>query len=274
MTDANADIKDCGASRTVADDDAETNAPVQTGPPTAAVAETNAAVRSGALAAAVDSNGAKAAAVATDVSGATDRATDAKNAPPPWLAAHRWKPGQSGNPSGRPREAGSLAAALRRVGLRPAGTRAELTKIARQLGMNPDEARNIDVIAGLVYDGIIQLLIRTIKGQSGAGDKLVGLLQILLKALDGDERRITIAGPGELHSALASVSAVLGFRASMNVPSPMGASLPRIPPHSADHTTDDDLADAEPATDADITSDQDVSTDPDFDVCDDGSDYD
>lgn len=166
-------------------------------------------------------------------------ADGAKNpGPPPWLAAHRWKPGQSGNPSGRPREAGSLSAALRRVGIKPASTRAELTKIANQLGLDPEEACNIDVVAGLVYDGIIQLLIRTIKGQTGAGDKLVGLLQILLKALDGDERRITIAGPGELQSALASVSAVLGFRASLNMHSPLGAPQPPIALPVADDAVD------------------------------------
>ncbi len=110
----------------------------------------------------------------------------------PWLTQYRWKPGESGNPSGRPRESGSLAAALRRVGVKPAKTRAELTKIAEQLGMDPDEARNIDVVAGLVYEGITQLLVRTVKGDARSGDKLVGLLQLLFKALDGDERKITL----------------------------------------------------------------------------------
>lgn len=131
----------------------------------------------------------------------------------PWLAPHRWQPGQSGNPSGRPRESGSLAAALRRVGIKPAKTRAELVKIASQLGMDPDETQNIDVVAGLIYDGIVQLLVRTIKGGSNnAGDKLVGLLQLLSKSLDGDEKRITLSGPGDVQAALASVSAVLGFK--------------------------------------------------------------
>ena len=136
----------------------------------------------------------------------------------PWLAPYRWKPGVSGNPSGRPRETGSLAAALRRVGVKPAKTRAELTKLAQQLGMDPEEACSIDVVAALVYDGITQLLIRTIKGNTRAGDKLVGLLQLLFKALDGDERRITLSGPGELEAALTSVSAVLGFKAAVNPP--------------------------------------------------------
>ncbi len=144
---------------------------------------------------------------------AAEEATSGGRAP--WLAPHRWKPGESGNPSGRPRESGSLAAALRRVGVRPAKTRAELTKLAVQLGMDPDEAQNIDVIAGLIYDGITQLLIRTVKGNTRAGDKLVGLLQLLFKALDGDERRITLSGPGEMEAALTSVSAVLGFKAGV-----------------------------------------------------------
>ena len=145
----------------------------------------------------------------------------------PWLTAHRWKPGQSGNPSGRPRESGSLAAALRRVGVKPAKTRAELTKLAQQLGMDPDETQNIDVVAGLIYDGITQLLIRTVKGSTGAGDKLVGLLQLLFKALDGDERRITLTGPGELEAALSSVSAALGFKGAIGVVG--GASAPPHP---------------------------------------------
>ncbi len=84
--------------------------------------------------------------------------------------------------------------------------------------MDPDEARNIDVVAGLIYDGITQLLIRTVKGNTRAGDKLVGLLQLLFKALDGDERRITLSGPGELEAALTSVSSVLGFKAAILAP--------------------------------------------------------
>ncbi len=142
----------------------------------------------------------------------------------PWLAPHRWQPGQSGNPTGRPRESGSLSAALRRVGIKPAKTRGELVKIAQQLGMDPDETQNIDVIAGLMYDGITQLLIRTVKGSTTAGDKLVGLLQLLHKALDGDEKRITLSGPGDVQAALASVSAVLGFKASAPIPAPISVS--------------------------------------------------
>jgi len=144
----------------------------------------------------------------------------------PWLAPYRWKQGESGNPTGRPRESGSLAAALRRVGVKPAKTRAELSKLAQQLGMDPDEAQNIDVVAGLIYDGITQLLVRTVKGSTGAGDKLVGLLQLLFKALDGDERRITLNGPGELQTALTSVSAVLGFKPGVYAQSPTNGPSP------------------------------------------------
>jgi len=155
---------------------------------------------------------------------AVDAVTNGERAP--WLAPHRWQPGQSGNPSGRPRESGSLAAALRRVGVKPAKTRVELTKLAVQLGMDPEEAQNIDVVAGLIYDGITQLLIRTVKGNTAAGDKLVGLLQLLSKSLDGDERRITLSGPGELEAALTSVSAVLGFKAGGYAPAPTNDAAP------------------------------------------------
>ena len=160
----------------------------------------------------------------------TEGAISAERAP--WLAQYQWKPGQSGNPTGRPRDSGSLAAALRRVGVKPAKSRAELAKIARQLGMDLDEVRNIDVVAGLIYEGITQLLIRTVKGSTTAGDKLVGLLQLLFKALDGDERRITLSGPGDLEAALTSVSAVLGFRAGVY-------ALPRA--GDDDAPSDDDL---------------------------------
>jgi hypothetical protein len=126
-----------------------------------------------------------------------------------------------------------LAVALRRVGVKPAKSRAELVKIAERLGMDPEEARNIDVVAGLIYDSITQLLIRTVKGQTGAGDKLVGLLQLLFKALDGDERRITLNGPGDIQAALTSVSAVLGFKASL-APPQADAALPE--PDEADES--------------------------------------
>ena len=153
--------------------------------------------------------------------------TDGERAP--WLAPHRWRPGQSGNPSGRPRETGSLAAALRRVGVKPAKTRADINKIAQQLGMDPDETQNVDVIAGLIFVGITQLLIRTVKGSTGAGDKLVGLLQLLFKAVDGDERRITLNGPGDLEAALTSVSAALGFRGMGTLPTAPPSALPDDP---------------------------------------------
>jgi len=79
----------------------------------------------------------------------------------------------------------------------------------------------------MVYDGITQLLIRTVKGSAVAGDKLVGLLQLLFKAFDGDGKRITFHGPGDLQTALTSVSAALGFQAA--VPSPPEKS-PSTPP--------------------------------------------
>ena len=82
------------------------------------------------------------------------------------------------------------------------------------------------MVAGLIYDGITQLLIRTVKGNTRAGDKLVGLLQLLFKALDGDERRITLGGPGELEAALTSVSAVLGFKPGVCAPPQVDDAAP------------------------------------------------
>lgn len=145
------------------------------------------------------------------VAGQPDAPPQRRNAP--WLASYRWKAGQSGNPSGRPRESGSLAAALRRVGLKSVQSRATVTRLAEQLGLDPKQTANIDVIAGLIYDAIMQLLVRTVRGQGGAGDRLVGMLQVLARSLDGDRSEITLNAPLELDAALANVSAALGLRA-------------------------------------------------------------
>lgn len=130
----------------------------------------------------------------------------------PWLTPYRWKRGRSGNPRGRPKESGSLAAALRRAGVRPANSRAELIELAQQLGMDPEECRHIDVLAGLILECITQLLIRTIKGNHRAGDKLVGLLQVLSRSLEGDD---PLAGgeydPDAARRAVENVSRMLGL---------------------------------------------------------------
>lgn len=42
----------------------------------------------------------------------------------------------------------------------PYRSRGELIKLAEQFGMDTDETQNIDVVAGLIYEGITQLLIR------------------------------------------------------------------------------------------------------------------
>lgn len=47
----------------------------------------------------------------SDSSAAADEQNDQHA---PWLTPHRWKPGQSGNPSGRPKESGSMGGALYR----------------------------------------------------------------------------------------------------------------------------------------------------------------
>ncbi len=106
---------------------------------------------------------------------------------------HRWAPGESGNNKGRPKGA-SFAGALARHALAPVFDREEMAKIAQTIGLDPEEARSIDVVAGLFYVVLCRALLRA----SGAGgrtdDRLAGMLQVLLKALDPSELRVS--GPG------------------------------------------------------------------------------
>ncbi len=61
-----------------------------------------------------------------------------------------WKPGQSGNPSGRPKGA-SFATALAKQAATPVADREEMAKIARSIGLDPEQAQNIDVVAVFIY---------------------------------------------------------------------------------------------------------------------------
>ena len=72
---------------------------------------------------------------------------------------HRWAPGQSGNPSGRAKGA-SFATALAKQSAAPVSDREEMTKIARTIGLDPDKARNIDVVAALFYAALSRSLLR------------------------------------------------------------------------------------------------------------------
>ncbi|MFO0836941.1 MAG: hypothetical protein U1D55_00320 [Phycisphaerae bacterium] len=105
---------------------------------------------------------------------------------------HGFLVGRSGNPGGRPRGA-SFAAALARHAVTPVGDREEMVKIARTIGLDPAEARNIDVVAALFYVVVSRALLRAASGSGRADDRLVGMLQVLLKALDPTEVGATTA---------------------------------------------------------------------------------
>ena len=63
---------------------------------------------------------------------------------------YRFSLGQTGNPKGRPKGA-SFSAALSRQALKPFADREEMAKIAKSIGLDPEQAQNIDVVAALFY---------------------------------------------------------------------------------------------------------------------------
>jgi hypothetical protein len=125
---------------------------------------------------------------------------------------HAWKPGKSGNPGGRPKGA-SFAAALARQAVAPVADREEMARIAQTIGLDPAEARNIDVVAALFYVVVARQLVRASTGNGRTDERLVGMLQVLLRALDPTELRL--AGPGggpiPIASVVANVEAALGM---------------------------------------------------------------
>ncbi len=72
---------------------------------------------------------------------------------------YRFSVGQTGNPCGRPKGA-SFSAALGRQALAPVADREEMTKIARTIGLDPEQAQNIDVVAALFYAALSRSLLR------------------------------------------------------------------------------------------------------------------
>ena len=126
---------------------------------------------------------------------------------------HRWVPGESGNNQGRPKGA-SFAGALARHALTPVSDREEMAKIAQTIGLDPEEARNIDVVAGLFYVVLCRALLRASSAGGRTDDRLVGMLQVLLKALDPSELRVSGPGGGPIPIAavIADVQNALGMR--------------------------------------------------------------
>ncbi len=64
--------------------------------------------------------------------------------------SHRFAPGRSGNPGGRPKGA-SFSAALARQAVAPLADREEMARIERTIGLDPEQVRNIDVVASLLH---------------------------------------------------------------------------------------------------------------------------
>ncbi|MFO0840691.1 MAG: hypothetical protein U1D55_19455 [Phycisphaerae bacterium] len=63
------------------------------------------------------------------------------------------------------------------------------------------------MIAGLIYDAIMQLLVRTVRGQGARATDWSGCCRCWARSLDGDRSEITLNAPLELDAALANVSA-------------------------------------------------------------------
>ena len=72
-----------------------------------------------------------------------------------------WGPGRSGNPSGRPKAA-SFEAALATRAATPVADREEMSKIAKSIGLDPERAQNIDVVAALFYAALSRSLLRAV----------------------------------------------------------------------------------------------------------------
>lgn len=124
-----------------------------------------------------------------------------------------FKPGHSGNPNGRPKGA-SFSQALARQALSPVHGREEMARIATMIGLDPKQARNIDVLAALFYTTLCRVLVRVASGNNRVNDKVVGMLQVLLKALDPVELRVSgpDGGPIPIAAVVANVQTALGMR--------------------------------------------------------------
>lgn len=104
-----------------------------------------------------------------------------------------------------------------------------MAKIAQTIGLDPAEARSIDVVASLFYTVLCRQLLRAANSNGRADDRLVGMLQVLLKALDPAELRITGAegGPVQIAAVVANVQTALGMRPAdaLTAPAPANASI-------------------------------------------------
>ncbi len=92
------------------------------------------------------------------------------------------------------------------------------SRIARKWPRSPARSASIpsriDVVAALFYAALSRSLLRAATGNGRADDKLVGMLQVLLKALDPSELRISgpDGGPIPIAAVVANVQSALGMR--------------------------------------------------------------
>ncbi len=100
--------------------------------------------------------------------------------------------------------------------MKPVSDREEMAKIAKSIGLDPERAQNTDVVAALFYAALSRSLLRAATGNGRADDKLVGMLQVLLKALDPSELRISgpDGGPIPIAAVVANVQSAIGMRTS------------------------------------------------------------
>ena len=106
--------------------------------------------------------------------------------------------------------------------------------MARLIGLNPEEARNIDVVAALFYLVLCRALLRASGNGGRADDRLVGMLQVLLKALDPSELRVAgpDGGPIPITAVIADVQTALGMRPTGNSDQADAAVLPYAAPEA------------------------------------------
>ncbi len=96
----------------------------------------------------------------------------------------------------------------------PLSDREDMAKIAKSIGLDPEQAQNIDVVAALFYAALSRSLLRAATGNGRADDKLVGMLKVLLKVLDPSELRVTgpDGRPIPIAAVVANVQSALGMR--------------------------------------------------------------
>ena len=95
----------------------------------------------------------------------------------------------------------------------PVSDHEEMIQIAKTIGLDPDQAKNIDVVSALFYVVLCRSLLRAANNEGQADPRVVGMLQVLLKALDPSELRVSgpDGGPIPIAAVVANVQTALGM---------------------------------------------------------------